>query len=254
VRQRKEQPVTDEGARGTLGVPTEGGGSTTDGASRITRSVFGPVFAGREGDLPPVFREEFLLAADADYDLVLEGTMERIWHRPWWLWPILWLMGRTNTLFPDTGRDVPFRLVIANRIRPDGTLAQSWQRTFAFKAPRRFDSELAFDERRGRVVEWVGPGGCVEVGSELVVHRAGILVMTTNEATVRVGRWRWRLPGALGVQVQVVHEAVPDKNAARVALTVRQKVLGPIFGYKGSFRMRREPPAVSSTRVEGSAS
>jgi hypothetical protein len=64
--------------------------------------------------------------------------------------------------------------------------------------------------------------------------------METDDIAVRLGRWRWRLPGFLGAEVQVVHQASPDHDdVARVQLTVTQPLLGPIFGYEGTFRVRQ---------------
>lgn len=226
-----------------------------DGEARrrdlVERSVFGPVFAGQEDALPRVFRDQFLLPAGSPYDVVLEGAMERVWHRPPWLWPLFWLMGRANALFPDTGRDIPFRLVITSQARPDGTPVQRWQRTFDFGMPRRFDSELAFDERRGRVVERVGPGRCIEVGAHLQFQAPRTLVMETDDIAVRLSRWRWRLPGFLGAEVHVVHQASPDHDdVAHIQLTVTQPLLGQIFGYEGTFRVRQVAHGASPIATE----
>jgi hypothetical protein len=47
-------------------------------------SPFFPVLGGTAEALPTVLRDQYLLRPADDEHVVLEGTMDRIWHRPFW--------------------------------------------------------------------------------------------------------------------------------------------------------------------------
>ena len=75
-------------------------------------SPFSPVLADHVADLPPAFREQFLLAPEDPHAVLFEGRMYRVWRRPAWLWPVFWLLARPNILFPETGTDIPATMII----------------------------------------------------------------------------------------------------------------------------------------------
>ncbi len=52
-------------------------------------SPFFPVLAGAVEDIPRVLRDQYLVRPTDNYRVVLEGTMDRIWHQPFWLWSFL---------------------------------------------------------------------------------------------------------------------------------------------------------------------
>ncbi|HEX6108375.1 MAG TPA: TIGR01777 family oxidoreductase, partial [Ktedonobacteraceae bacterium] len=52
-----------------------------------SHSPFFPVLGGAGEDIPRVLRDQYLVRPGDTYRVVLEGTMDRIWHQPFWLWP-----------------------------------------------------------------------------------------------------------------------------------------------------------------------
>ena len=39
--------------------------------------------------------------------MTLEGVMHDVWHKPGWLGPVYWALGKLGVLVPYTGREVP---------------------------------------------------------------------------------------------------------------------------------------------------
>lgn len=59
----------------------------------ILNSPFEPVLGSEEIELPEVFQKQFLSAVDGNPEIILEGRMDKVWHRPAWLRPIFWSIG-----------------------------------------------------------------------------------------------------------------------------------------------------------------
>jgi len=47
-----------------------------------SHSPFFPVLGGAVEDIPGVLRDQYLVRPTDNYRVVLEGTMDRIWHQP----------------------------------------------------------------------------------------------------------------------------------------------------------------------------
>ncbi len=200
-------------------------------AGRVPESSpFAAVLGAVEDGLPPVFRAQLLRPGDGD---VLEGSMRRVWRRRRALRPFFSLLARIDVLFPETGTDIPARLAV--RPLPGG--GHRWERTFAFRRPRRFDATLAFSPELGRIVELVGPAGCFEMAWNVRFEPPARLLIRTAGARLRIGQYALRLPAALVPSVTVVQEAVADGELT-VDLVVSHQALGPLFGYDGRFRLR----------------
>jgi hypothetical protein len=173
-------------------------------------------------DLPALFRRQFL-----DGDVVLEGVMERIWHRPPWIRPLLMLLARHDLLFPETGSNVHAALVITN-----GPGRQQWRRTFEFDSlTRRFDAVLLGEgdqviEQLGRLhLRWV-------VGFE----RPATVHIRTAGGWVGFARRRIPLPRFLLPEVRAV-EVTTGRSTLTATIEATHPLLGPFFGYSGTFRL-----------------
>lgn len=164
--------------------------------------------------------------------------MDRIWHRPAWLWPIFWLLTRPSILFPEVGIDVPATmLIVAGRDRR-GQPCQRWDRTFAFRTPRRFDAVMGFDPERGQVVELFGRRELLEITWDVHFHPPDTMEIATRRVALRLGRHRLPIPRPLCVAVRAEERAVRD-DLITIDLKLSVPLLGTIFGYEGSFRLRR---------------
>ncbi len=212
----------------------------TTGRPGPLASPFSPIMAVRGAALPPAFREQFLLSPEAPYRLVLAGCMDRVWHRPRWLWPLFRALAWTDTLFAETGEDVPATMTIAAGRDRDGGPYQTWRRTFSFRTPRRFNATLSYDRRLGAVVEWLGAAKRVAVVWELRFPTPLTLEIVTAGWALRLGRRLVRLPRPLGVAVRAAERDDAGRDdLIHIDLTVAHPLLGPLFGYAGTFQLRR---------------
>jgi uncharacterized protein len=206
-----------------------------------SHSPFFPVLGGAIEDIPGVLRDQYLLRPADPYRVVLEGTMDRIWHQPFWLWPFFRLLAAFDMLFPEQGSNVEASMSVEGRYDGQGGGVQTWRRTFGFRRPRRFNATMAFDFRLARVVERMGPLGVLEVVWKVTFEPPATIRIVTEGMRVGLGKRRLALPGWAAVEIRVSETALVDQSETiAVDLVIRQPWLGEIFGYAGRFQVRRE--------------
>ena len=200
------------------------------------------ILENEPGRLPEAFRQQFLGTPDDDRETFLSGTMDTIWRRHAWLWPMFSMLARADILFPETGRDIPAEMIVRNYRTEDGRPWQSWERTFDFgHVRRRFDACVTFDPRRGQTIEHTGPGGRLEAPWRMELE-GGRMMIDALAIFLRIGRLRLRLPRLLsaGVRaIQTTDAATPDQ--IHIDLSLHNPLLGAVFGYEGTFRVERRP-------------
>ena len=212
-------------------------------SSTFNSSPFSGPRAAHAELIPVSLRDQYLSAADAPFDVVLGGRMDRIWHRPRWLWPVFWLLARGDILFPETGEGVPTTLVVRPGRDLHGAPIQTWERTFRFRRHRlrRFRSVMSFDESTGFVAEREGPRNVVEELAEVQFIPPTTIEFVSRRSAFVLGERRLRLPRRLWVTALVRQVADPVAGTSHVTLVVTHGTLGPVFGYEGTFRSVRRP-------------
>lgn len=204
------------------------------------------VFAGHEDAVPAAFREQFLASPERDYDVVLEGVMHAIWHRPRWLKPLFVLLGRFGILVPKTGKNIATRLVVIPGYLPSGAPYHEWNRTMLFEPPIHFNTRVVYDERWDNLADQVGTGRFLHMvwKGTFIPPRAFTLETVTN--AVRIGgqifylpRWLW---SPLLGRVRFIQQAhVEDDNIIDVDLRIIHPLFGEVFGYVGTFEAVKYP-------------
>jgi len=197
------------------------------------------VLAPHATEIPAAFRIQFLEPINFGDAVVLTGTIDEVWHRPRWIASLLWLSTLPNMLFPETGRNIPARLVISPVRTRDGQSVQFWRRTFRFPRARRFNATLTYDPASHSLIEALGPGGVLEtdwIACYIPPHR---LVIASRSAWIRLAFLRIPLPALLTPTVRVVQDAGLSSDTVQVDFLMRHPLLGRIFGYKGTFSSGR---------------
>jgi hypothetical protein len=212
-----------------------------------TFSPFDPIFAHYEPSLPWAVREQFCVSPDEPFEVVLEGTMHRVGHRPKWLSPIMGLAHRAGILVPYRGRDVPTTVRIHARRYPTGSPYHTYERTFRFPGrPVRFFTTTLYDPALDRVADRVGPGGSIYIVWDARFHPPATCTQDTEAIALHLGGrklwlprpvWQW-LFGAVH-HIQYVDPEHDD--TIHVGLVIRHPLLGYFFGYRGTFRLTRAP-------------
>lgn len=146
-----------------------------------------------------------------------------------------------SMLFPETGAHVPVTMIIRAQIKNKRPI-QIWDRAFKFQRKRRFLAELAYDERKSKVVERFGPGRCLELAWNLRFEPPQTLRIIAFDWRLRIGGISFPIPtlvlGTVKAQ-QVVDRDVPD--GIQMKLHIKHPLLGKFFGYEGQFTVRRVP-------------
>jgi uncharacterized protein (TIGR01777 family) len=206
------------------------------------QSPFFPVLGGVSEELPEPLRDQYLVRPGDTYRVVLEGIMDRIWHRPAWLWPFFRLLAVFDILFPEQGTNVKASMVVEGLRDNQGSSTQTWLRRFEFRKARRFDATMSFHPKLARVVERVRPGGVLEIVWKVTFEPPSTIHIVTLGMRCGLGRYRVALPRWAAVQVRVSETAL-DEQRDRIAvdLVMRHQWLGEMFGYSGTFQVRREP-------------
>ncbi len=214
-------------------------------------SPFDPVMARWHHPLAEPLARLFL-HGDSTTDVLLVGTMDRVWRRHRWLDPALGALARQRLLFPDAGRDVPASLRVHSLRDPEGVPRQTWDRRFGFAVVRAFDAEMSFDGRRNAIVERLGRTGRLRIEWRLEPVDPDGLAIIAAGGCVRIAGRAVPLPAVLTPRARAVQHGI-DRDGIRVEVTIGLPVLGPILGYSGSFRMSSAAPLPDTSRERSTA-
>jgi hypothetical protein len=202
-------------------------------------SPFEPALKAHCSELPPALREQYLLPVEAPYRLRLEGTMDCIWHRPAWLWPMFLLLAQFDILFPETGAHIPARMDVIGGRDAQGRPYQHWNRSYRFPAvTRRFNAIMAYDEKQRCVVEWLGPAHVGQILWSVTFVRPNAIEIVSAACQLRLGSLRLPLSRLLYPSVRAVETAL-DEDTIHIDLRTSHPWLGDIFGYEGTFHLLR---------------
>ncbi len=201
---------------------------------------FGSIFAAYHNDLPTLFKDQFLMPADAPFYILLNGQMDKVWHRPGWLKPFFWVLSWFDMLFPETGNDIPASMTIRGGYNRRQEPYHLWHRTFFFPKPRHFNAVMAFNSTADRVVELLGPHRLLEMQWDIQFKPPITIKIVTSTCNIRVGNRRVSLPSFAYPTVRAV-ETIADKKQKKinVKLIVTHDWFGDVFGYNGTFKIRR---------------
>ncbi|WP_413353545.1 DUF4166 domain-containing protein [Microbacterium sp. 1P06AB] len=205
--------------------------TTADGGAPA--SVYQSALCDAFADLPPVLARYFGPIPPGHVG-VGEGVYDIVGSRFGAIgWPLLRWAARHETLFPESGRRVPF--VVENRPSRDGLAGSRW---FGFPRVVRVMRDSMHADG-GEIVERLGRRGGLEVRLRPSVQDGGMVLRS------RALAW-WvrdvRVPVPPLAHVEVRENADPgDSGRQRVDVRLRMPLLGEVFRYTGSFAYRILP-------------
>jgi hypothetical protein len=196
---------------------------------------------GRDyGRLHPQLRRRFGVGIDSGEACVGTGVMRRIWHGTprtrLLLAPFLAVGDRRNILIAEAGTDVPFRIENYPYLDRFGRETVTFVRTFDLpRRTRRFDATMIYSEDRGGIVDYLGTHQHLAVDLHFAATATGGLEIRSGAYRFHEGPFGMRLPRPVVGQA-LLRETFDDAiGMFRVAVRVTNPLLGPLFGYEGTF-------------------
>lgn len=212
-------------------------------AGSILTTPFAPVLQTYSSVMPSVFREQYLLAANAPYYLIITGTMNRIWHKNRWRWTYFWALAQYDIIFPESGENIPSKVQIEGGYDAAGRPFHQWQRTYQFPGRTRYsNARLIYDEITGCPVEIFRPLDMIHVVWDVQFEAPNTLIIRTTDYFLQIGRYRISLPSWLRGQVMAIETADLIKpDTFHITFSLAYPKAGTVFSYEGSFHLRKQP-------------
>ena len=199
----------------------------------IYQQQLGPEF----DKLHPRIQERLAFDSADNRAFVGEGTMERVWHGPFYTQPFLRIGLLRNIMFPEAGQQVPFRIENYAYRDPLGRETVTWIRRFSFpRHVRCFDATMIRSTARDRIVDYLGTHQHLAVDIDLAVTERGGLRLRSGEQRFYEGRLKFKFPMLFSGLADVEEWYDDAAGCYRIQVEVRNKLFGKLFGYHGSFR------------------
>lgn len=204
-------------------------------------SIYRRALGDEFDDLHPEIRRHYGLQSGDGIAFVGRGEMEEVRRGSWYTVPALAIGTRRNLLFPEHGSNVSF--VLRNYAYRDtfDREAVSWLREFRLPTTRRFDAVMVYSEGRGAVIDYLGTHGDLATDLHLTVMENGGIHIQSTAMRVFAGPVRVPLPQVLSGTADVQEWYDEDEDRFRVSVSVRNPLMGELFGYSGWFELEEKP-------------
>lgn len=187
--------------------------------------------------LHPRIQERLSFSSHDNRAFVGEGTMERVWHGPFYTQPFLRVGVARHIMFPDAGQNVPFRIENYAYLDPLGRETVTWIRRFAFSGHTRcFDATMIRSAARDRIVDYLGTHQHLAVDIDLAVTARGGLRLRSGEQRFHEGPITFKFPMLFSGLADVEEWYDDAAGCYRIQVEVSNKIFGKLFGYYGSFQ------------------
>jgi len=220
------------------------------------KSIYQHAMGSDFARLHPRIQQRFGFTSQDGVASIGTGVMERVWHGAPYTLPFLAVGTWRRIMFPESGRDVPFR--IENYAYADslGRETVTWIRTFQTRKPRRFDAYMIYSKERGCIVDYLGTHQHLAVDIDLSVAENGGLKLRSG-AQRFYERWIGFTFPLLFSGIAEVSEWYDEQTRCfRIEVFVGNRSWGPLFGYSGRFQAEWQPvsgsvpPTVLPRRTE----
>jgi hypothetical protein len=195
--------------------------------------------------LHPMIQRRFSLSSESNTAAIGRGVMDEVWHGAIYTLPFLYLGAWRSIMFPEQGRNIPFS--IRNFAYRDalGRETVTWIRTFETAnhgiGQRRFDAYMIFSKQRGKIVDYLGTHQHLAVDIDLSVAPNGGLALRSGEQRFYEGPASFRFPLAFSGIAEVCEWFDDMSGKFRIEVNVKNRLWGPLFGYRGSFDVEWVP-------------
>jgi len=171
--------------------------------------------------------------------------MSKITRGGFHVYPFLAIGATRHCLFPEAGSDVEFTIENFAFVDGHGRETLTWTRRFFLVRERCFDEYLIYSEARKCLVLYAGTHQHIAVDLSVSVGEGGSLVFETGAQ--RLYEWKRGIPFPLLLSGKAHVCESYDESIGRfqVDVDIRNRLVGHIFGYTGSFDLQEvECPTV----------
>lgn len=185
--------------------------------------------------LHPRIRERFGFMSTDRRASIGRGVMEELWHGPLYTLPFLYIGTWRRIMFPEKGRDVPFKIENYAYVDRFGRETVTWVRTFNTRKTRRFDATMIYSDKRERIVDYLGDHQHLAVDLHLEVSERGGMKLRSGEQRFYEGPIGFRFPWIFSGIANVHEWFDDDRDRFGIEVDVRNRIWGRLFGYRGYF-------------------
>jgi hypothetical protein len=179
------------------------------------------------------------------------GVMDEVWHGPWWTVPFLLVGSTRRVLLPSRGRNVPFTVANYAYVDQFGRETVTWSRTFKFRRRYRvFAATMIHSKERDTIVDYLGTHQHLAVDIHCSVDDDGALCIRSGEQRFYEGRLAFRIPLLFSGVADVREWWDEETQRFRIEVSVANKLLGPLFGYRGSFTVAERSCAAEDIPID----
>jgi hypothetical protein len=218
-------------------------------------SIYQEALGSEFTKLHPQMQKRFGFSSEDKTASIGKGIMREIWHGAAYTLPFLSVGTWRRIMFPEFGKNVPFRIENYAFIDELQRETVTWIRTFDFNEPRRFDAYMIYSRERKVVVDYLGSHQHLAVDIELSVDERGGMKLISGAQRFYEGAVSFTFPMIFS-GVANVCEWFDDRDGRfHIEVKVNNKQWGPLFGYSGDFDVTwlpcQSPPAhVLPARLE----
>ncbi len=185
--------------------------------------------------LHPKMQERFGFSSQDQIACFGTGTMQTIWHGPFYVVPFLYLGVWRRILFPEYGVNVPFTIANYAYLDSFGRETVSWIRTFQTSQTRRFDAYMIYSQQYNKIVDYLGTHQHLVVDIDVTVDDRGGLRIRSSRDRIFEGVLKFGLPHIFHGIADVYEYYDDEKKAYRIEVNVSNPLVGKLFGYRGWF-------------------
>lgn len=198
-------------------------------------SIYQRALGDQFNDLHPQIQRRFGFSSEHAQACIGSGVMHRVWHGAPFTLPFLWFGTWRNIMFPESGRDIPFKIHNYAYVDSFGRETVTWVREFEAKRLRRFDATMVYSEKRGCIVDYLGNHQHLAVDIHLSVTDNGGLRIRSGEQRFYECPVAFRFPMLFSGIADVCEWFDETSGRFCIDVFVHNKAWGPLFGYSGSF-------------------
>ncbi len=141
-------------------------------------------------------------------------------------------------LFPSRGRDIPFTLANYAYVDGAGREMVTWSRRFTMRRrSRAFDATMVYSRSRGVIIGYLGTHQHLAVDIHCSVDDEGGLCLRSGEQRFYEGPVGFRFPMLFSGIANVREWWDEGAQRFRIDVNVSNRLFGPLFGYRGSFKV-----------------